>query len=168
MQATATATPPASAAATPAGTSPGATASFASGSCAFGSVCLAANATLTGGAVPEQYASDPDVHVAGLNAPPAAVAVTVYDVPASGTYAISVWYENYNASDGLIEPRDMSLLVNGQLAGTLDFAVTGSWYETHSLVTTANVQIPAGSSTFTIACQASDSCHINVWKIELK
>ncbi len=166
----ATATPPESAAATPAGTSPSApaTASSVAGSCAFGSVCVAANGALTGGAVPEQYANDPDVHVAGLNAPPAAVAVTVGGIPASGTYTLSVWYENYNASDGLIEPRDMSLLVNGQPTGTLDFAVTGSWYETHSLVTTANVQVPAGNSTFTIACQAGDSCHLNIWKIELK
>jgi hypothetical protein len=54
----------------------------------------------------------------------------------------------------------MSLLVNGQLAGTLNFAVTGSWYETYSLVSTASVQVPAGHDTFTIACQAGDSRHI--------
>ena len=138
------------------------------GSCTFGSVCPAANGTLTGGAKTEQYANDPDVHVAGLEAPPAAVAVTVYDIPASGTYTLSVWYENYNAGDGLIEPRDMSLLVNGHVTGTLNFAVTYSWYETHSLVSTIAVQVPAGRSTLTIACHANDSCHINVWKIELK
>jgi hypothetical protein len=122
---------------------------------------------LTGGATPEQYANDPDVHVAGLNTPPAAVGMTIYEIPASGTYTLSVTYENYNASDGLIEPRTMSLLVNGQLAGTLNFAITGSWYETYSLVSTASVQVPAGHSTFTIACQAGNSCHINVWKVEL-
>jgi hypothetical protein len=103
-----------------------------------------------------------------LEAPPAAVAVTVYDIPASGTYTLSIWYENYNAGDGLIEPRDMTLLVNGHVTGTLNFAVTYSWYETHSLVSTIAVQVPAGKSTLTIACHANDSCHINVWKIELK
>jgi hypothetical protein len=170
-QAPAATMPPASAtaAATTTAAAPASSASsLAPGSCAFGSVCVAANGTLTGGAIREQYADDPDVHVAGLNAPPSAVTVTVYDVPAGGSHTLSVWYQNYNGSDGLIETRDMSLLVNGRLAGTLNFAVTGSWYETHSLVTTANVQVPAGSSTFSIACQAGDSCHINVWKIELK
>jgi hypothetical protein len=137
------------------------------GGCTFGSVCVAANGILTGGAMREQYANDPDVHVARLNTPPAAVGVTIYEIPASGTYTFSVTYENYNASDGLTEPRDMSLLVNGQLAGTLNFAVTGSWYETYSLVSTASVQAPARHSTFTIACQVGDSCHINVWKVEL-
>lgn len=150
-----TSAPPTEAAAAPAG------------SCTFGSVCPAANGTLTGGAITEQYANDPDVHVTGLNAPPAAVAVTVYDIPASGTYTLSIWYENYNASDGLIEPRDMSLLVNGHLTGTLNFAVTYSWYVTHSLVSSIAVEVPAGRSTLTVACQANDSCHINVWKIEL-
>ena len=147
---------------------PPAQAAAPAGSCTFGSVCPAANGTLTGGAKTEQYANDPDVHVAGLEAPPAAVAVTVYDIPAGGTYTLSIWYENYNAGDGLIEPRDMTLLVNGHVTGTLNFAVTYSWYETHSLVSTIAVQVPAGKSTLTIACHANDSCHINVWKIELK
>src|SRR5579859_4671376 len=147
---------------------PPAQAAAPAGSCTFGSVCPAANGTLTGGAKTEQYANDPDVHVARLEAPPAAVAVTVYDIPAGGTYTLSIWYENYNAGDGLIEPRDMTLLVNGHVTGTLNFAVTYSWYETHSLVSTIAVQVPAGKSTLTIACHANDSCHINVWKIELK
>jgi hypothetical protein len=66
------------------------------------------------------------------------------------------------------EPRDMSLLVNGQFAGALSFAVTNGWYETNSKVTTTAVQVPSGSSTFVLACQADDSCHINVWEIELR
>jgi hypothetical protein len=82
--------------------------------------------------------------VAGLNTPPAAVGMTIYGIPATGTYTLSVTYENYNASDRLIESRTMSLLVNGQLAGTLNFAVTGSWYGTYSLVSAASVQVPAG------------------------
>jgi hypothetical protein len=57
------------------------------------------------------------------------------------------------------EPRDMSLLVNGQFAGALSFAVTNG---------TTAVQVPSGSSTFVLACQADDSCHINVWEIELR
>jgi hypothetical protein len=60
------------------------------GSRTFGSVCPAAHGALTGGATTEQSANDPDVHVAGLNAPPTAVAVTVYDIPASSTYTLSV------------------------------------------------------------------------------
>lgn len=138
------------------------------GSCTFGSLCVAADGTLTGGAFREQYVSDPNVHVAGLNTPPAAVAVVIQDIPAAGTYTLSVWYENNKANDGLTEPRDMSLLVNGQFAGTLNFPVTNDWYETNSKVTTTAVQVPSGSSTFVIACQAEDSCHINVWKIELR
>jgi hypothetical protein len=138
------------------------------GSCTFGSLCVAANGTLTGGAFTEQYTSDPNVHVAGLNTPSAAVAVVIQDIPAAGTYTLSVWYENNIANDGLTEPRDMSLLVNGQFAGALNFAVTNGWYETNSKVTTTTVQVPSGSSTFAIACHANDSCHINVWEIELR
>jgi hypothetical protein len=62
----------------------------------------------------------------------------------------------------------MNLLVNGQLAGTLNFAVTSSWYETNSKVITRTVHLSPGSSAFSIACQTGNSCHINVWKIELK
>ena len=62
----------------------------------------------------------------------------------------------------------MSLLVNGQFAGTLNFAVTNDWSETSSKVTTTAVQVPSGSSTFAIACHTDDSCHINVWEIELR
>ena len=138
------------------------------GSCTFGSLCVAADGTLTGGALREQYAGDPNVHVAGLNTPPAAVAVVIQDTPAAGTYTLSVWYENNIANDRLTEPRDMSLLVNGQFAGALNFAVTNGWYETNSKVTTTTIQVPSGSSTFVIACQADDSCHINVWEIELR
>jgi hypothetical protein len=61
----------------------------------------------------------------------------------------------------------MTLLVNGHVARVLNFAVTSSWYESTSKVTTATVQVPAGVSTFAVACQAGDSCHINLWKIEL-
>ena len=129
---------------------------------------MAADGTLTGGAFREQYVSDPNIHVAGLNTPPAAVAVVIQDIPAAGTYTLSVWYENNIANDGLTEPRDMSLLVNGQFAGALNFAVTNGWYETNSKVTTTAGQVPSGSSTFVIACQADDSCHINVWEIELR
>jgi len=131
-------------------------------------LCVAADGTLTGGAFREQYVSDPNIHVAGLNTPPAAVAVVIQDIPAAGTYTLSVWYENNIANDGLTEPRDMSLLVNGQFAGALNFAVTNGWYETNSKVTTTAGQVPSGSSTFVIACQADDSCHINVWEIELR
>jgi hypothetical protein len=138
------------------------------GSCTFGSLCVAADGTLTGGAFFEQYTGDPNVHVAGLNAPPATVTVVVQDIPAAGTYTFRVWYENNIANDGLIEPRDMSLLVNGQFAGALNFAVTNGWLETNSNVTTIAVQVPSGSSTFAIACQADDSCHVNVWEIELR
>jgi hypothetical protein len=137
------------------------------GSCTFGARCVAADGTLTGGAFPEQYVNDPNVHVAGLNTPPATVTMVVQDIPAAGAYTLSVWYENNAANDGLTEPRDMTLLVNGQLAGALNFAVTNSWSETNSKVTTTTVQVPSGSSTFAIACQADDSCHINVWEIEL-
>ena len=138
------------------------------GSCTFGSRCVAADGTVTGGAFSEQYANDPNVHVAGLNTPPATVTIVVQDIPAAGTYTLIVWYENNAANDGLTEPRDMSLLVNGQFDGALNFAVTNSWYETNSKVTTTTVQVPSGSSTFAIACHADDSCHINVWEIELK
>jgi hypothetical protein len=129
---------------------------------------MAVDGTLTGGAKPEQYANDPDTHVAGLNAPPAADTITVGDIPAAGTYSFLVWYENNLASDGQTEPRDMTLLVNGRVVGVLDFAVTSSWNETDSEVTAATVRIPSGISTFAIACQAGDSCHINLWKIELE
>jgi hypothetical protein len=129
---------------------------------------VAADGTVTGGAFSEQYANDPNVHVAGLNTPPATVTIVVQDIPAAGTYTLIVWYENNAANDGLTEPRDMSLLVNGQFDGALNFAVTNSWYETNSKVTTTTVQVSSGSSTFAIACHADDSCHINVWEIELK
>ena len=125
---------------------------------------VAADGTLTGGAFPEQYASDPNVHVAGLNTPPATASIVIPDVP----YTLSIWYENNLANDGLTEPRDMSLLVNGQFAGPLNFPVTNDWYETNSKVTTTAVQLPSGSSTLAIACHTDDSCHINVWKIELR
>jgi hypothetical protein len=61
----------------------------------------------------------------------------------------------------------MSLLVNGHLSGVLNFAVTSSWYETASDSTTASVEVPSGLSTFSIACQSGDSCHVNLWKIKL-
>ena len=48
----------------------------------------------------------------------------------TGTYTLSVSYENNIANDRLTEPRDMSLLVDGQFAGTLNFAVTNDWSET--------------------------------------
>jgi hypothetical protein len=139
-----------------------------SASCNFGSLCPAAfDATLTGGAITEQYANDGYVHIAGLNAPPATATISIGDIPGAGTYTLEVWYENNLASDGLTEPRDMTLLVNGHVSGLLDFAVTSSWYESASKETTASVQVPSGISTFAIACQAGDSCHINLWKIEL-
>jgi hypothetical protein len=128
---------------------------------------MATAGTLTGGAIPEQYANDPNIHVAGLNTPPATVTIAIGHIPAAGTYTLMIWYENNIASDGLTEPRDMTLLVNGHLAGVLDFAVTSSWYETNSKVTTTTVRVPSGVSTFAIACQVGDSCHINLWKIEL-
>jgi hypothetical protein len=137
------------------------------GSCAFGSLCMATDGTMTGGAHPEQYANDSNVHVAGLNAPPATLTIAVRGIPAASAYTLMIWYENNIGSDGLIEPRGMTLLVNGHLAGALDFAVTSGWYETNSKVTTATVRVPSGVSTFAIACQAGDSCHINLWKIEL-
>ena len=116
----------------------------------------------------EDYRQADGTEPAGLNTPPATVTIVVQDIPAAGTYTLSVWYENNAANDGLTEPRDMSLLVNGQFDGPLNFAVTNSWYETNSKVTTTTVQVPSGSSTFAIACHADDSCHINVWEIELK
>jgi hypothetical protein len=61
----------------------------------------------------------------------------------------------------------MNLLVNGNLVGVLDFAVTSSWYETASKSTIESVQVPSGLSTFAIACQSGDSCHVNLWKIKL-
>jgi serine/threonine protein kinase len=158
------ATPPASSPANP--TSPAPASNEAS--CAFGGLCMmATGGTLTGGAIPEQYANDPDIHVAGLNTPPATVTIAIGGIPAAGAYTLSIWYENNSASDGLTEPRDMTLLVNGHVARVLNFAVTSSWYESTSKVTTATVQVPAGVSTFAVACQAGDSCHINLWKIEL-
>jgi hypothetical protein len=138
-----------------------------SGTCIFGYFCLAADGTLLGGAHQEQYTNDPDVHVAGLNTPPAADTLTIGGIPAAGTYTLFVYFENNVGSDGLTQPRDMTLLVNGHTTGLLDFAVTGSWYETSSKVTTAVVQVPPGTSTFAIACQVGDSCHVNLWKIEL-
>jgi hypothetical protein len=123
---------------------------------------------MTGGAHPEQYADDPTVHVAGLNAPPATFTISIGDIPAAGSYTLVIWYENNIGSDGLTEARTMSLLVNGHLAGVLDFAVTNNWYETNSKVTTATVRASAGVSTFAVACEAGDSCHINLWKIELE
>ena len=122
---------------------------------------------MSGGAQTEQYANDGYTHVAGLNTPPAALTISIGEVPAAGTYALTIFYENSTGSDGLTEPRDMNLLVNGHLVGALNFAVTSSWYETASDSTTASVQVPSGLSTFSIACQAGDSCHVNLWKIKL-
>jgi archaellum component FlaG (FlaF/FlaG flagellin family) len=122
---------------------------------------------MSGGAQTEQYANDGYTHVAGLNTPPAALTISIGEVPAAGTYTLTIFYENSTGSDGLTEPRDMNLLVNGHLVGTLNFAVTSSWYETASDSTTASVQVPSGLSTFSIACQAGDSCHVNLWKIKL-
>ena len=137
------------------------------GQCQFGNLCPAVNGTMSGGAQTEQFANDGYTHVAGLNAPPAALTMSIGEIPATGTYTLTIFYENSTGSDGLTEPRDMSLLVNGHLVGTLDFAVTSSWYETASQSTTASVQVPSGLSTFSIACQAGDSCHVNLWKIKL-
>ena len=137
------------------------------GQCQFGSLCPAVAGTMSGGAMTEQYANDGYTHVAGLNTPPAALTISIGDVPAAGTYTLTIFYENNIGSDGLTEPRDMNLLVNGHLAGVLDFDVTSSWYETASKSTTASVQVPSGLSTFSIACQAGDSCHVNLWKIKL-
>ncbi len=137
------------------------------GQCQFGSLCPAVSGTMSGGAQTEQYANDGYTHVAGLNTPPAALTISIGEVPAAGTYTLTIFYENSTGSDGLTEPRDMNLLVNGHLVGTLNFAVTSSWYETASDSTTASVQVPSGLSTFSIACQAGDSCHVNLWKIKL-
>ncbi len=137
------------------------------GQCAYGSLCPATSGTESGGAYTEQYANDGYTHVAGLNAPPAALTISIGDIPAAGTYTLTIFYENNIGSDGLTEPRDMSLLVNGNLVGVLDFAVTSSWYETASKSTAESVQVPAGLSTFAIACQAGDTCHVNLWKIKL-
>ena len=137
------------------------------GQCQFGSLCPATAGTLSGGAKAEQYANDGYTHVAGLETPPAALTISIGDIPAAGTYTLTIFYENNLAGDGLMEPRDMNLLVNGNFAGTLNFDVTSSWYETDSKSTTYSVQVPSGLSTFSIACQAGDSCHINLWKIKL-
>jgi hypothetical protein len=137
------------------------------GQCQFGSLCPAVSGTMSGGAMTEQYANDGYTHVAGLSTPPAALTISIGEIPAAGTYTLTIFYENSTGSDGLTEPRDMSLLVNGHLSGVLNFAVTSSWYETASDSTTASVEVPSGLSTFSIACQSGDSCHVNLWKIKL-
>jgi hypothetical protein len=135
--------------------------------CVVGAPCLAAAGQLSGGAVKQQYSGDAAVHVAGMNTPPARIDVTVHGIPASGTYTVSVWYENNLASDGFTEPRDLTLLVNGRLAAYLRLAVTRSWYEVDSKVATAQVRATSGSADIALECAPGDTCHVNIYQVEL-
>jgi serine/threonine protein kinase len=135
--------------------------------CVFGTQCQDTDINLSGGAKLEQYIGDPYTHIAGLETPPARIDATIQNTPAGGTSTLSIWYENNAAGDGLTEPRDLSLLVNGKPAGQVHFEVTASWSETDSKVTRIGVSTTGGTTHIALACTPGDTCHVNIWTIQL-
>ena len=111
--------------------------------CAFGALCEAENAALSGGAsVNTDHAGYTGAgFVAGIQTKGAQFSDHVTGV-AAGTYDLQLRYANDLGGDGQRTTRTMSVAVDGQAAGTLTLPVTGSW-DTWAL-TSLPLQLAAG------------------------
>ncbi|HWC24623.1 MAG TPA: TIM-barrel domain-containing protein [Flexivirga sp.] len=130
--------------------------------CAYGVVCEAETSALAGGA---KLASDHNGYsgagfVGGLEKTSASVAATVTDVPKAGTYDVQLRYANAKAGAQAVQSRTMSVQVNDAAPSTVSLAPTSSW-DTWRTVS-AEVSLPAGTSTLTLGCPDASSCNVNL------
>ena len=130
--------------------------------CAFGAACEAENALLSWGA---GTAYDHANHtgsgfVAGFTQPNSALSQDVSEVPAAGSYPLTVRYANWTGGDGQTTTRTLSTTVNGAAGPTLTLPTTGSW----DTWATATVTVPlrAGVNTIGIVQRAGDSGNVNL------
>jgi Glycosyl hydrolases family 31/Carbohydrate binding module (family 35)/Carbohydrate binding module (family 6)/Domain of unknown function (DUF5110) len=125
--------------------------------CAFGTICEAESAGLTGGA---RVAKDHNDHsgtgfAAGLDISGSAVTVHVTGVPKAGTYGLQVRYADATGTAGSTAVRSGS-----GPATTLALPTTTSWDSWRTVSTP--VALAAGTNDVTLSCPAAGGCGVNV------
>ena len=133
----------------------------ASSPCAFGTLCEAENAALSGGAsVNTNHAGYTGAgFVDGIQTKGAQLSEHVTGVPSAGSYDLQLRYANDLGGDGQRTTRTMSVAVDGQAAGKLTLPVTGSW-DTWAL-TSIPLQLAAGSHDVSVTFGPDDTGNIN-------
>ncbi len=131
------------------------------GWCAFGVRCEAEEGQLSGLVAASDHAGFTGTgFAAGFEQVGAQTTMGLGDVPAAGTYPVTVRYANDRGSDGQVTTRTLSVRVNGSVAGRFTLPPTGSW-DTWATAT-VNVSLAAGANTVSIVRASGDSGLVNV------
>jgi hypothetical protein len=131
------------------------------GSCGFGTRCEAEDGRLAGLATATDHVGfTGSGFAAGFEQVGAETAMSLSEVPAAGTYPVTVRYANDRASDGQITTRTLSVRVNGSIAGRFTLPPTGSW-DTWATAT-LSVPLAAGTNSVSILRANGDSGLVNV------
>jgi Glycosyl hydrolases family 31/Domain of unknown function (DUF5110)/Carbohydrate binding module (family 35)/Carbohydrate binding module (family 6) len=130
--------------------------------CTLGQICQAENAALSGGT---HTATDHQRFigtgfVAGYEGTGATTTWTVQNVSQAGSELLTIRYANFLGSDNQITTHTLDLLVNGNKISTLSLAPTTSWDTWNS--TTVPVTLNAGQNTIALACDAGNTCLVNL------
>ena len=128
--------------------------------CESGATCQAEDATPGGSArVATDHASYAGSgFIAEMNQG-ASLLTHVQDVPAAGTYTLSLRYANGTGGDGLYQARTAVLAVGGSSQNVV-FPPTDNWDSWNTI--TVQVALQAGANDVVIQCPDAASCHVNL------
>ena len=135
--------------------------------CVFARGCEAEDAALSGGAAfnNNHLNYTGSGFVAGYEQSGATTTWAVGSVPQAATDQVTIRYANALGGDGQNTTRTLDLLVNGTDTGAISFPTTSSW-DTWGTVQ-RSIPLTAGMDTVALACNAGDSCHVNLDSISI-
>ncbi len=136
--------------------------------CMFSQLCEGENATLSGGEVirSDHKNASGTGFVADYGVQGATTTWTLHDVLVGGNQTLSIRYANSTGGDGQAIPRTLSLYVNGTKTGQLTFPTTADWDTWGTVQQTVPLQV--GDNTIALACNAGDSCNVNIDALTIK